>query len=371
MRTKTIMGFLFGFFIIGFVTMPVSAEVLRQITITPSPTFIPPSITPTTYSYACPVGTPLGWGTYTPSPLWQTTCGACASLPTSTIVPTSTIIPLTGTAMALTATSTITPSPSPTVTPTRTATPVSSFYFGNLEVTWNNPSGEGNYSCTSNPVSTGQSSITCSGNLKYTDASTSAGYATYFGFKFRGDANTGSIPATYYYSISYTGNGVHNYCDNENSFNMSTTIPCSSGTLTGATNTTYFLGVRSDSFSTNSFTGVVGGPFSITVQSYPLEAATATPTLTPTTIPYISTYCSSVAPQFDDFGFDLFQPEGEPNCAIGWDEFGVGDYTMPAAQICLQPSKFGVIRLFAIDYEVGVYGLVAAAAFFYRFFRTA
>jgi hypothetical protein len=96
-----------------------------------------------------------------------------------------------------------------------------------------------------------------------------------------------------------------------------------------------------------------------------LGSATATPA------PYDGGYCGSIAPAISSgFGFDLFVPDGAPNCDLGWDEFGFDEYTVPAVQICLQPSEFGVVTLFGNSYEVGIYGLVAAAAFFYRFWRT-
>jgi hypothetical protein len=107
----------------------------------------------------------------------------------------------------------------------------------------------------------------------------------------------------------------------------------------------------------------------IYISSLPVVlGGTATPV--PTQAVFDTGFCASVSPVVDGFGFDLFIPDGEPNCSMGWDEFGVGDYTIPAAQICLQPSQFGVIRLFGSDYEIGIYALAAAAAFYWRYFRT-
>jgi len=96
--------------------------------------------------------------------------------------------------------------------------------------------------------------------------------------------------------------------------------------------------------------------------------ATATPTSVPATA--FAGMCGTVAPFDSGFGFDLFVNDGDPNCNIGWNEFGFLEYTVPAVQICLQPVDIGVIRLFAEDYEMGVYALVAGAAFFWRFWRT-
>src|SRR5689334_9468316 len=116
--------FLIVVLFMAMIFAPSTAEALRQATLTPSPTFIPPSVTPTYYSYACPVGTPLGWGTYTPSPLWLSTCNSCPSLPTSTAAATFTPSMLTMTALyqtgtpTRTATATIIPSVTATATNT-------------------------------------------------------------------------------------------------------------------------------------------------------------------------------------------------------------------------------------------------------------
>jgi hypothetical protein len=73
----------------------------------------------------------------------------------------------------------------------------------------------------------------------------------------------------------------------------------------------------------------------------------------------------------DDFGWDLFVNDGEPNCSVGWGEFTVADTTIPAVEICLQPVQVGVVKLFGVEYEMGIYFLALCAAFMWRYMRTA
>jgi len=87
----------------------------------------------------------------------------------------------------------------------------------------------------------------------------------------------------------------------------------------------------------------------------------------------IGGYCSTLMPSggmFGGFGFDLFQPDPnyQTNCDIGWEEFGFDTYTVPAVEICFQPTVFGVVKLFNVDFPVGTFGLVVAAAAIWRYF---
>jgi len=84
---------------------------------TPTPTSSWPSLidTPTPYddyrgSYACPTGTPVGWGTVTPSVDWVLSCWSCLSTPTPTftVTPTVTVGPGTPTSTSVPATPTVT-----------------------------------------------------------------------------------------------------------------------------------------------------------------------------------------------------------------------------------------------------------------------
>ena len=104
-----------------------------------------------------------------------------------------------------------------------------------------------------------------------------------------------------------------------------------------------------------------------TADVYGVGGSTPTP-MSPGT-PVVS-YCASVSPLDSGFGWDLFVDDGSPNCDMGWDAFDVLDYHVPTVQICLQPVRFGVIKLFSQSYEVGIFALAVAAAFFWRFWRT-
>ena len=107
----------------------------------------------------------------------------------------------------------------------------------------------------------------------------------------------------------------------------------------------------------------------IFVSTSPVDFVSLTPTPTPmvTATPYVDTgYCSTVIPH-DEFGWDLWIPDGEANCDIGWEQFEALGYVIPAVQICLQPVLIGVVTLWGEEYEMGVYALALAAAFFWRF----
>lgn len=349
----------FVILILLVMSTPVGAEVLRQVTVTPSPTFIPPSVTPTSIAFACPVGTPLGYGTYTPSPLWNATCGACASLPTSTVVPTLTIPPLTLTSAWLTATSTPTRTPTsipPTITPTPSggSFQVSECRLGSFLTS---PTG----SLVSNPaIGVTTYTATCSGTASATNSSTSGGGN--LNIKFQTDRGIIGGNTTWYYDIvgTYTGSGYECVADG--------TVGACSGSITVSSghDPVFVYRARDD----GPYVGTISANVFMTVSTSPINATPA-PTATPTTIPYIPTYCSSVTPTYDDFGFDLFIEDGDPFCEMGWDEWEItDDVYLPAVQICLQPVLFGVVRLFAIDFEMGTYGLVAAAAYFLRWLRT-
>jgi len=107
---------MFGFAVLGFVSVPVMVQAADVFQVTSTATFIPPSPTPTQSNFVCPVGTPAGWGTYTPSALWMVECSSCGSVGTptgtATLTPTATLAPLTATAQYLTGT------PTATITPT-------------------------------------------------------------------------------------------------------------------------------------------------------------------------------------------------------------------------------------------------------------
>lgn len=376
---KVLIGIMGSLFVGFFLLSPGGVMALSQLA-TNTPTFIPPSVTPTDINFTCPIGTPAGWGTYTPSALWQLECSSCASVatPTMTAAPTFTPNP-TYVYMTQAACQTApaggeacyTPTLSPptatiTMTPTA-ATGTLNMYAANLGVSGSPYIGGQTGSYTSNPVlNTPGQLYVITGTVSANDGNNVIGGNVRYDFWF--DPLITSGIQTIYVSWQITnvigGSGASAYSP------TGTTATTGSTTFSNQYNTNRQISIGASSSGARN-SGTFGATFTLWVSTYPYDpTATATPTITPT--PYFDTgYCSSVAPTVDGFGFDLFVPDGEPNCNMGWNEFGVGEeYTVPAVQICFQPSQFGVIRMFNEDYEVGVYGLAAAAAFLWRYFRT-
>lgn len=359
---RNLLFFLIGCALIGFLALPPLVSVGAQVlaTITATQTFIPPSPTATGFAKSCPVGTPAGWGTYTPSPLWGLECGACASIQ-GTGTPTQTVIPWIGTGTPPVG---CTPFPSGTgtpsagcVSPTRTATiaptstslPSSGWYFN------------GDYPCTT-PVA---------GTFNYCKI----------------DGNNKLLKVTYVF--------VNNVWDVQGKQGTVTAIDPSSSSqehlhiyATLLTNPTMAIGtgaallkdvatlILDQDRNLMADIGFIqwahSASFSFILSidtPYVIPVATSTPT--PTATPYYDGgYCSTIAPPLSDFGFDLFVPSGVANCSLGWDAFTAGTIEVPAVKICFQPSEFGVIKLFGADYEIGIIALAAAAAFIWRFMRT-
>lgn len=369
MHPKKLLYSMIGLFFVGFTFLsPGAVALARQVTATITATFIPPSVTPTTmYNFECPVGTPAGWGTYTPSPLWYLECEYCVWTPTSTALP-PTITPThdgTGTPYP---TSTITVTPSITGTPTGEG-------MHCIDLV-------GSYSCWTGSIDT----------YDY-DFSTAFGNATYDELFVVAVPETYSSVTFYYsYDITFTWSGAHSlyapsplhevWARNEGEPNWAKFLnnPLS-GCVAGVSGSCHFEYEGQHTFTlqpgkTLEFAVSINNqnvayPAGVTVLSgnaYVSVVGFVTPT--PQVTPAGYGFCQTVAPIDPAFGFELFVPDGPANCDMGWDEFGVGDYTIPAVQICFQPSQFGVIRLFGKDYEVGIYGLAAAAAFLWRYFRT-
>jgi hypothetical protein len=404
MKPRILFGYLLGFVFLGFALAPVgvqASEAIGQVVATVTNTFIPPSVTPTDSNFACPVGTPAGWGTYTPSPLWLVQCSGCsvvvtptvADPPTSTTVPTfvSTQAAMTGTAQFLTGTPTVTQTVTQTVTATVAAYP--------------------SLTCAQIFPAT----ITCTQIDDHTIlyggvAGNTAPYTQGVGFQYTTSAAApGLINAVF--NIVGTNNAVirHYPTSSAQSFEIWQRGPSTNRWLLNLTADHTVeagsVGVEtvpngSYSFSYTAVAGsgelywnvlymstrqyfwnasIIGGTGGSTLLLSTAPLLSLTPTVTPTvtgaptvtaTPPFDTGYCASVAPLTDVFGFDLFVPDGAPNCDMGWDEFGVGEYVIPAVQICFQPSQIGVITLFGNAYEAGVFALAAAAAFLWRFFRT-
>jgi hypothetical protein len=388
---KKFILYLLGCLIIGALFLaPVSAGASALIaTLTASPTFIPPSATPTAYNKICPIGTPAGWGTYTPSPLWSLECGSCNSFMTST--PTSSPSPYP------TYSGTGTPTIYPTITPTNTVTPTST------------PVTASTISCGSGSTA----GFTCTQVNSYTVRYTGAHYVPYpqshpyldmrydtvqtsaftvytqfytqglYGAQYVFIAGGLQPPSTtitlqgmavgqaFPYSIRifpmtrfYENGNTHGDYINAGLYETSYTQPSWAAGQ-------YILRVTDgDLWSYRTHYWEAGNTGYVLVSVYPF-GGTATPSPAPSPTPILDTgYCSSVAPVLDDFGFDLFVPDGVVNCSIGWDGFTVGETVFPSVQICFQPSQFGVVRLFGSDFEIGVIALAVAGAFIWRFVRT-
>jgi hypothetical protein len=389
MKIQKIIPLFFIALIFGIVLFSPEVSAVAQVP-TPSATFIPPSSTPTSGFFDCPVGTPLGWGTYTPSAGWILECGDCASITT----PTATGIPSTPnptqyavqTQQAICQTAVVgggvTPEgcgnfPTPTITPTSiiTVTPnATQMACGGFTISFVSQSAGIFPSSGSLICSPEGSNVRCQGTLTQTDQHDTTDQMMTMFFSSTGLTAGQTLDISGVFSISsvygvyptlpifFTGFGFFGSgSPNPRPSNWSLTL--GSPSPNGEFNIAMYGG------------GIAGTVITYTVDILFSRSVTCsnlpTPTPSPSATPFIDVgYCSSVAPTISEFGFDLFVPDGEPNCDMGWDEFGVGEYTVPAVQICFQPSQFGVIRLFGKDYEVGVYGLAAAAAFLWRYFRT-
>jgi len=324
-------------------------------------TLIPPTVTSTPFNLLCPIGTPYGYGTYTPSPLWLLECGHCegyVGTPTATFTP-SPFPTWDGTG---------TPSPTVTVTSSPTVTPTSlpsliTFDEGYAETT-------ASPYIEVNPLINSCFSVgglyKCEGTVSGSDYNFFSGVAgAILTFNSGYDVDT---QLYFYWDMTVTNgllldpfalfHGTWDYVYSDNSSYSSLYPEYAEFTL-------------QLKYSTGSdWTGGFSFDYELYISASPI-VSTPTPVVTPTLNPLLPhSYCASLAPPEVDFGFDLFVEDGEANCDFGWDEFGVGEYTMPAVQTCLQPVQVGVVRLFGTDYEMGLIFLAVAVAFIYRYART-
>lgn len=395
---KRLFSFLVACFIVGVLLLPPAVAVGASVLSTVTATFIPPSPSPTPINKTCPVGTPSGWGTYTPSPLWAIECGQCdavAGTATPTVTPTlwlGTGTPPVGCTPIPAGTGT--PSPSCGFAPTATASPSpsptpSNSCGGSISVT--------NISLPAiNSVTTlisnslvceiiNGTSVWCHGQIVYRD-----NHAT-------SDMGWQGVQV----SISPLPNTKTVYIRNKNwsagglTLSMYSGAHSGSATIGGGTGagtcdgigdiggqdrnnvcgsgsggiTTLILAVVSTGASGNISTNNIDSTFSLSQDLACLVTPMVSPSPSPT--PYVNSgYCSSIAPPLDDFSFDLFKNDGAVNCDMGWDGFTVGETEFPSVQICFQPVQFGVIKMFGQEYELGVIALAVATAFIWRFMRT-
>ena len=354
MKKRIFLTFFFvAFFLLGFYpTIRAGAIALATVTAT----FIPPTASPTNALGSCPIGTPAGWGTYTPSPLWLIECGECSVTATPTpdlcrvnVIPTMPAM-LPGDDSTPQPTSTLLPfcvTPSPTVS-IPTSTPEPNYY----ELRWVAGESDSNrqYSYvegTDKQVVRIELHVPGSGgywNSNIQSVPRVANPPVYMGDIFL-YVEHASPYINFEGGQVYSGGSGSKYWGRVDQWNGSYTNPAN----TGDWYVIYFsLG-----------------------ELYIPSVATETPTPEPTSTPFLDTgYCSYVVPPVDDFGFELFVDDGDPFCNLGWQEFEAGSLVVPAVQICFQPSQFGVITLFGSPFEIGTLALGAAGAFIWRFFRT-
>lgn len=369
-------------FILYFVVLAVGPASAQVPTSTPHPSSTPKNTLTPTPTIDCPPGLPEGWGTYTPSPLWMLECEPCLNA----LTPTSTGLP------SVTPTHSGTGTPYPTFTPTGTVTPTAtpqldlislngSPFFDLIPINWVSVQTIGDNTFTCQDMG---NYIYCAGvitvydpdpsqddwlrvHVPITAPETTPIYSSINLFGSMGWGN--SLWAS---NDTYAGNGYARLYGNLTSYNPFMypnnffTMPFS-GDPNGLSNMILVLQ------HLGSAGNVWNGTFTYEwyISPYP-NLITPTPTTTPTVTPTIvnDLSCGSVSTFDTGFDFELFIPDGEANCSMGWDEFGFLEYTVPAVQICLQPVQFGVIRMYGQDYEVGIYGLVGAVAFLYRFLKT-
>lgn len=301
----------------------------------------------TPFGNSCPTGFPTGWGTYTPSPLWWLDCGYCFASASPTVASSPTVT-VTGTLP----TTTSTPAPTSTFASyytfdswtlgtgdTRTCGSIANGFYCDFDIV--SPSGLPtlNWTRTATSASVVVIDATATGEFNYPydpdlDGQHDIGFST------------GSYPAI------GTGVLVH----------YSYTVPSNKTQIT-----TYWSSHGSHSHHWWGRIYVFPGSAQSTATSTAVTTATLTPTIT--TTPEASV-CTDMTPA-NDFWWELFEPDGEPNCSMGWEEFTVGDTVVPGVTICLQPVIVGVVGLFGTEYNMDILFLALLAAFVWRFMRTA
>ncbi len=376
MSTKRRFSFSFLFlllFLALFVTSAgvARADVLPQTGDTPTPTLEPLFKTPTlapTQSTDCPGGTPVGWGTVTPSVLWNAQCQHCMLTLTPQVTGTPYPAPTWAVGMTQTAVALIgSPTPSPTGTvvsgcdPSMTATPVATSgasitlnyftqsgcpstvttanYYNGLRVDFNFPD------CSAATGGSGEIVIyfnNATDAYPYVVADgTSSGTGWYDG----GEVDT--------VTVGWTGNA-----------------PASA---TGTWHTSFVSGYVGYSsiifFQANN--GSTSGSYAGTVYFMP-QAVLPTPSPCPTSTPVVS-YCSVVD------GYSNPADTGDlPNIGIGpatcvsfgpytiglsslnWlpGLSGISDISLPQVQICLRAIYFGNIKVFGMSFNLDILSAV-------------
>lgn len=347
---------------------PLTETAWYQTTGTPPPLTgtVSPTVT-STLDPSCPGGTPVGWGTFTPSPLWLLECGDCfapgTSTPTVTATFDATSYPTqffeTATSQYLTGTPTFTPTPlgiCSSLPSVLIGTSASNFIYNNTHLV------------------TG---------LNYNHFILDyQSYHTFGAVGNRISASGNFIVRCLSYSWAsddpYWGGGGKSTCGDFNAGWFVTAMYTDFGSCTLAGSDFYCSASSNGYFQIDIMESGYGYPHKTTVSAdlivstTPNCANTVTPS-PPTATPGAS-YCAVVPCAVDDpgmgFGFDLFTSTGEKDCSMGWDAFQVASYSVPKVTICFQPVEVGTVTLFGYSFNLGYIALALAAGFLWRFFRT-
>jgi len=360
----------FSFFIALLASLFFVGRASAQTETPGTPTLTPVPLTPTStpdLSY-CPEGLPEGWGTVTPSYLWMDTCQACLDVltPADTPTPQPSVTP---------GGPTLTPSPTVTVSPTPPAGvfyPPNNLMIGDLY-------GCGAFGCDANSwtfdyscVDYG-SSMTCLVDWMAVD-----GRGDYDMWGGLGMGVTAPVQGTtYYFGSKEMAPGVHiydRYVYQPVPYELSTWGYLAQGSDPHLVNTVYdpYNGGLGLWLFTVGGQGTWTGQMCLFMSTSEItdfsSCEAGTPTPYPTSVPLT---CGSVGSEDPNYGFsfEIFVPDGPMTCG-GWAETGVGDNFLPPFELCFQPSQFGVVRLFAVEFELGTLAVIAAAAWIWRYLRT-
>jgi len=385
-----------GFFYLSFVLPTIAYAQVTTVTVTPTITAPPPyqpDINYTPMDFECPEGTPIGWGTVTPSASWLLLCDECipSSLQTSTAIlePTmdATQYPTeyAGTATAEYLTGTPTPSVTETIIPTGTPSgcdvslngePSFSFTPRNWVVVSSIVSNT--FACVDNGMF-----VSCTGSITIDDPGAneddvlnieipisyplgSAVFVDVIGTDPYGGDWSG---AWLEYATIYGGSSSHFFYPSGFQYSMA----------------------GSNGYIKLSHIATAGsvwtGTFTYNVKIYSSPDCLIPPTVTPTPIPEEYSYCDVVRSEEDDSGFDWTGIEiigsscwdlGGPGLTSDggggfWDWFGndlwksLGSPNIPwIAHVCLVGIDLGILTVFNVSISLLVVAYTVGLALILR-----
>lgn len=371
---------LFLVIILAFVVyVPVSAQTVEP----PTPTFSPLFVTATpqpTRNVSCPVGTPQGWLTLTPNSEWSLNCSHCVRLPTSSPIPavaTSNAV-LTQIAIGTGTPSTSTPFPTPS--PTITQTPIPSGLTCGASVAGSTCINHGNFLEFQFDVtgSTTDSVYNVGMFRRAGSASGNIGILTDYTLNERSNYASNTIAlflrviqsSTTLYNLNTVtataGKDISTYYNQNDTRNV-----------TASTTADILLQTRSNVDWPLTYSRAYGR---IYVYSQPSLTFTPTPGALPTATPSPTPgYCGVVnggagnGSQFTDWTSYIPIPRQGPAQCVGVSSItiplagilGLSDINLPALQVCLVPTIFGVLQVpgvVALDMDIVAFAL--ASSFF-------